>query len=57
MVFSSDRQYTIRPRPGTRVTLDPASSTLTLPVVGRVASPTPVDKAVRTGSRSDRPTR
>ena len=39
MVFSSDRQYTIRPVPGTRVTLDPTASTLTLPVIGALATP------------------
>ena len=39
MVFSSDRQYTIRPEPGTQVTLDPAASTLTLPVIGNLPSP------------------
>ena len=39
LVFSTDRQYTIRPRPGTRVTLDTASSTLTLPVIGALATP------------------
>ena len=37
MVFSTDREYTIRPKPGTRVTLDPAASTLTLPVVGALS--------------------
>jgi predicted acyl esterase len=34
MVFSTDREYTIRPKRGTRITLDPAASTLTLPVIG-----------------------
>jgi len=34
MVISSDRDFTIRPAPGTRVTLDLSSSTFTLPVVG-----------------------
>ena len=34
MVFSSDRQYTVRPAPGTQLTLDPAASSLTLPVLG-----------------------
>jgi predicted acyl esterase len=34
MVISSDRDFTIRPQPGTQVTLDLAGSTLTLPVVG-----------------------
>jgi predicted acyl esterase len=34
MVLSSDRDFTIRPRAGTRVTLDLGSSSLTVPVVG-----------------------
>jgi predicted acyl esterase len=34
MVFSSDREYTIRPAPGTQLTLDLSNSTMTLPIVG-----------------------
>jgi predicted acyl esterase len=34
MVLSSDRDFTIRPRAGTQVTLDLAGSSLTLPIVG-----------------------
>ncbi len=34
VVVSTDHDYTIRPLPGTRLTLDPGSSELTLPVVG-----------------------
>jgi predicted acyl esterase len=34
MVLSSDRDYTIRPAPGTELTLDLAGSTFTLPTVG-----------------------
>jgi predicted acyl esterase len=34
MVFSSDREYTIRPATGTELTLDLANSTFTIPVVG-----------------------
>ena len=34
MVLSSDREYTVRPAPGTQVTLDLAGSSFTLPVVG-----------------------
>jgi hypothetical protein len=34
MVFSSDRNYTIRPAPGTEVTLDLAGSSFDIPVVG-----------------------
>ena len=38
MVLSSDREYTIRPAPGTQLTLDLAGSSLTLPVVGGAAA-------------------
>ena len=47
MVFSSDRDFTLWPAPGTRLTLDLGGSSLTLPVVGgkaaweRAASATP----------------
>ncbi|HEX6021995.1 MAG TPA: CocE/NonD family hydrolase [Solirubrobacter sp.] len=41
MVFSTDREYTIRPAPGTRITLDPRASTLTLPLVCRQECTTP----------------
>jgi len=41
MVFSSDREYTIRPAPGTELTLDLARSTFTLPVVGGYAALAP----------------
>ncbi len=34
MVFSSDRDFTLWPTPGTKLTLDLAGTTLTLPVVG-----------------------
>jgi hypothetical protein len=34
MVFSSDREYTVRPAAGTELTLDLAGSTVTIPVVG-----------------------
>jgi predicted acyl esterase len=34
MVFSSDRDFTIRPGAGTQLTLDLARSSLALPVVG-----------------------
>ena len=34
MVLSSDREHTVRPAPGTQVTLDVAGSGLSLPVVG-----------------------
>jgi len=38
MVLSSDRDFTIRPAPGTRVTLDVGRSSLSLPVVGGAAA-------------------
>ena len=34
MIFSSDRDFTVWPRPGTELTIDIDKSTLTLPVVG-----------------------
>jgi hypothetical protein len=34
MVFSSDRQFTLRPQPGTELTVDLAGTSLRLPVVG-----------------------
>ena len=34
MVFSSDRNYTIRPAAGTQLTLDLAGSSFTIPIVG-----------------------
>ncbi|MFD0970547.1 Xaa-Pro dipeptidyl-peptidase [Plantactinospora endophytica] len=34
VIFSSDQEYTLLPLPGTRLTVLPKSSTLTLPVVG-----------------------
>jgi hypothetical protein len=38
MVMSSDHDYTIRPAPGTQVTVDPVATTLTLPIVGGAAA-------------------
>jgi hypothetical protein len=38
MVISSDHDLTIRPAPGTHVTLDVARSSLSLPVVGGAAA-------------------
>jgi hypothetical protein len=38
MVMSSDHDYTIRPAPGTQVTVDPAATTMTLPIVGGAAT-------------------
>jgi X-Pro dipeptidyl-peptidase len=34
VVFSSDQEYTLLPLGGTRLTVDPGSSRVTLPVVG-----------------------
>ncbi|MFO7903706.1 MAG: hypothetical protein R6U98_13670, partial [Pirellulaceae bacterium] len=34
MVFSSDRDFTLWPHPGTELTIDLDATTLTLPVVG-----------------------
>ena len=36
MIFSSDRDFTIHPKPGTELTVDLDGTTLTLPVVGGV---------------------
>ncbi|REL24644.1 Xaa-Pro dipeptidyl-peptidase [Rhodohalobacter sp. SW132] len=38
MIFSSDREYTLWPEPGTELTIDLDQTTLTLPVVGGEAS-------------------
>ncbi len=38
MVFSSDREFTLRPEPGTRLTVDLDGTSLTLPVVGGEAA-------------------
>jgi X-Pro dipeptidyl-peptidase len=34
MIFSSDRDFTLRPEPGTELTVDLENTVLTLPVVG-----------------------
>jgi X-Pro dipeptidyl-peptidase len=34
VVVSTDHDYTLRPAPGTKLTLDPAASTIRLPIVG-----------------------
>ena len=34
MVLASDREFTVRPAPGTQLTLDLAGSSFTLPIVG-----------------------
>jgi X-Pro dipeptidyl-peptidase len=38
MIFSSDRDFTLWPQPGTELTLDLAGTSLQLPIVGGVAS-------------------
>ncbi|MFT6079450.1 MAG: X-Pro dipeptidyl-peptidase [Planctomycetota bacterium] len=38
MVFSSDKEFTLRPEPGTKLSVDLAGTSLTLPVVGGKAS-------------------
>ena len=35
MVFSSDKEFTLRPKPGTKLTVDLAGTSLTLPIVGK----------------------
>jgi X-Pro dipeptidyl-peptidase len=37
-VVSTDHDYTIRPLPGTELTLDPAASEVRLPIVGGTAA-------------------
>jgi X-Pro dipeptidyl-peptidase len=34
MIFSSDRDFTLRPEPGTRLTVDLDATSITIPVVG-----------------------
>jgi X-Pro dipeptidyl-peptidase len=34
MIFSSDKEFTLHPKPGTKLTVDIAGTTVTLPVVG-----------------------
>ena len=34
MVMSTDRDYTVRPAPGTEVAIHPAASSVSIPVVG-----------------------
>ena len=34
VVISTDFNYTLRPEPGTKLSLDPKASTITLPIVG-----------------------
>ena len=34
MIFSSDRDFTLRPDPGTKLTIDLDATSLALPIVG-----------------------
>ena len=36
MIFSSDQEFTLWPKPGTQLTIDPNSTSITLPIVGGV---------------------
>ena len=36
MIFSSDKEFTLWPKPGTQLTIDPNSTTITLPIVGGI---------------------
>jgi X-Pro dipeptidyl-peptidase len=38
VVVSTDHDYTLRPKPGTKLTLDPAASHILLPIVGGAAA-------------------
>jgi X-Pro dipeptidyl-peptidase len=36
MIFSSDKEFTLHPKPGTVLTINPTETTLTLPIVGGI---------------------
>jgi X-Pro dipeptidyl-peptidase len=36
MIFSSDQEYTLCPKPGTKLTIDPNSTSITIPIVGGI---------------------
>jgi X-Pro dipeptidyl-peptidase len=38
MIFSSDKEYTLHPDPGTELTIDLDGTTFTLPVIGGKAA-------------------
>ena len=38
MIFSSDQDYTVHPEPGTKLTVDLAGTSISLPVVGGTAA-------------------
>jgi len=37
MIFSSDKEFTLHPAPGTKLTVDLKGTTITMPVVGGAA--------------------
>jgi X-Pro dipeptidyl-peptidase len=37
MIFSSDQEFTLHPKPGTALKIDLKSTSLTLPIVGGLA--------------------
>lgn len=49
MIFSSDREYTLHPDPGTKLTIDPNATSIALPVVGGEEA---VAKALGSGAGS-----
>lgn len=48
MIFSSDKEFTLWPEPGTELTIDPEGTTFTLPVVGGMEA---VSRAINPDSR------
>jgi X-Pro dipeptidyl-peptidase len=38
LIFSSDKNFTICPEPGTKLTIDPNGTTITLPILNGIAS-------------------
>jgi X-Pro dipeptidyl-peptidase len=44
MIFSSDKEFTLWPKPGTEITIDLNGTTLTLPVVGGASA---LEKAIK----------
>ena len=38
MIFSSDKEFTLHPKPGTELTIDLDGTTFTLPIVGGLDS-------------------
>ena len=51
MVLASDREYTVRPAPGTQLSLDLAGSSFTLPIVGGARALSPSPTATRSWTR------